>query len=81
MSFLAEYYKNWVYLWYRYCSNLFGEIRKEVNFGNGVTKIPRKSKRVERNDMTGVGERKINFGIAKNKKIKKPNYGNWIAEI
>lgn len=47
-----------------------------MNFGNGVTKIPRKSKRVERNDVTGVGERKMNFGIAKNKKIKKPNYGN-----
>lgn len=61
--------KNWVYLWYRYCSNLFEKIRKEVNFGNGVTKIPRKSKRVERNDVTGVGERKGNFNndIAKNK--------------
>ena len=58
---MAEYCKNWVYLWYVYCSNLFGKMRREANFGNGVAKILRKSRREEREMMWP--ERKMNLGI------------------
>ena len=43
--------KNKVYLWYRQRSNLC-EKNREVNFGNSVAKILRKSMREERNDVT-----------------------------
>ena len=35
-----------VYLWYKYyCSKLFREMRRDVNFGKGIIKIVRKSKK------------------------------------
>ena len=35
-----------VYLWYKYYySKLFREMRRDVNFGNGINKIVRKSKK------------------------------------
>ena len=43
--------KNEVYLWYGHCSNLFGKIMREANFGNCVAKILRKSMRNEREMM------------------------------
>ena len=53
-------------------------MRREVNFGNTIVEILRKSRREERgerNDVTDIRERKRNFGneIAKKKNL---NCGN-----
>ena len=40
--------KDEVYLWYRYCSNLFRKMRREANFDKTMVKILRKSRREER---------------------------------
>lgn len=55
-----------------YHLNFFGKMKKEVNFGNIITKILRKQEREERSNVTDVEERKRNFDndIAKNKIIK-----------
>ena len=62
--------KNWVYLWYMYCSNLFGKMRREVNFGNGVAEILRKSMREEREMMWRM-EREKGISAMILSKIKK----------
>ena len=68
-----------------YCSNLFGEMRREANFSNGVVEILRKSMREEREMMWRMEREKgisaIILSKMKLKKKKKLNYGNWIVEI
>ena len=50
--------KNEVYLWsYGHYLNLFGKMRREADFGNGVAKILRKSMREEREIMRRERER------------------------
>ena len=54
-------------MWYGYCSNLFGKMRRDANFGNIIVEILRKKKekgkREKKNDVM-VGEREMNFGNA-----------------
>ena len=62
--FLPNIGKNRVYLWYVYCSNLFRCLRREINFGNNIVEIVRKSKRDERQMIWQEGERKVILAIA-----------------
>ena len=79
--------KNRVYLWYVYCSNLFGEIRREANFGNGIAEILRKSKREERKMMWHLWEREKGISAMILPKIKNKitelwqlNCRNWMIK-
>ena len=45
--------ENRIYLWYKYCSKLYGKLRREANFGNPVVEIlTKKDEKGERNDVT-----------------------------
>ena len=45
--------ENRIYLWYKYCSKLYGKLRREANFGNLVVEIlTKKDEKGERNDVT-----------------------------
>ena len=54
--------ENYVYLWYGYCSKLFGNLRKESEFDNGVAKIL--TKVWERKDKWCDGRREKKFWIS-----------------
>ena len=56
-------------MWYRYCSNLFGKMRRNANFGNTVTEI-----------LTKRGERREKWWDRGEKK-KKKNFGDVVAKI
>ena len=43
LVFWLKITKNRIYWYYMYCSKLFGKMRREVNFGNGIIEIARKS--------------------------------------
>ena len=68
--------KNEVYLWYEYCSNLFGEMGREANFSNTIIEILWKSRKKERQMMWWMWKKKRNFGNDTAKKKK-----NWIVAI
>ena len=72
--------KNEVYLWYVYCSNLFGKMRREVNFGNTIAEILRKSRREEREMMWRIWEREKRIStmiLPKKNELGWLNCRNW----
>ena len=71
--------KNWIYLWYVYCLNLFGKWEEKRISVMVLPKFWEKYEREERNNVTD-GERKRNFGnnIATKKKLLwQLNCRNW----
>ena len=55
--------ENWVYLWYEYCSMLFGKLRKEKKFRQYCYRNSNKKyERGKVNDVMGWGRKNLNFG-------------------